>query len=1341
MTEFEFPFVILGEPGIGKTELMRKLGGSDKGTYFQAAPFLRQQNNSIQSHSLLIIDGLDEVAAMEPGDPLHNVLKKLIACGRPPFIVSCRTAEWRSATARLDIENEYGRTPKEFKLQPISEHQARQVLVREISEQVATNSIDELCSNGLATFFENPLNLEFLVTLLRTNGALPQSKIQLLNQSVVVLSQEHNEYQQDRTLAKLSAEGILDTAGCIMAMMLITGKECVARTQTSDQTFCLNDISDLVDFQTAEDVLGSRLFLSISDAKLDNVYCPLHRTVAEFLGARWLAREVEKTQSPEQVAQRIIGLLSAEGGFPASLRGLIAWLPNFNERLGSKVIEKDPYSVIYYGDSDYFSVGEARRIIDGLKQLARFDPDFIFDWWGMKSLKGLVQLELFDDVRSIIMDAKELANMRVFLLKAIKGEPIAKKMGNDLREVLFDSSRTIYERAQACVALCQINDSGIDWPIELERLSNLHNEDSDRLVVELLSEIGIENFSDDQIANSIVAHTGILKPNDYDRLDYSYQSLSHLSDTIPEERIETILDQLIRIVSPQFDADEWLYPSRQDAGLRAASNFVGRLIYRQLKYKLSSVAPNQLWNWLRVFSCESTPSTGKFRLACEMIGGDERLRLAIQRLALFTPGTESEFYFRLMRLTQLCQSFELTDEDARIHLTDLVSRNNPAEHRWWYALVDHFRCVDDQLIPETIQKLAYPFAQNDQKLIDFLTKKPKSPTLSELQISHKQRMEKRECQRKKDFEEDRKRYLAHISNILSGELDWISKPAIAYLGICSDLKTHCEPSEVISQWLGAEVKDAVLIGFEAILKRGDLPSATEVAAGYAKAGNLDLKITFPTIAAAIQRHLAGHSFNDLTNDLVLSLAILIENEYFPLNQQYPNLKCELIEKFSKNFSTREIFQQNLLEMMLAANMSNIPGLYQFVRDHTKRPISTQLCLEWLEKYPALPLNVVNDLTHCVIYAIDNERELYWHKLTKIADERCRKLIIDEKLSLDDSESDGFNIWRSILFVVNLEIALEYIPDITTKNRDLLWSLSRVFFDRFDQHTQSMLLTINQLKWLVMKFGFVWPMEVRPKGLTVGTENAWDATELIEWAIHQIAQKPTRESELALFDLLDNADESYTGRVQSAIAKNHSVRIETNFSSPKLCDMKSILKSQTPNSATDVQSIVLSELGKLQSKLNGHELNIVNDFYNDYGKPRTENECRDQMLIAMGDLPYGISPTTEVKMPQNKRSDGAFTFNNIVVPMEAKGQWNRHLWTAVENQLDRYYCKAHNSASKGIYVVFWFGQNAPKGKSIKRPPNHLPIPRTAEEMRVALEKLIPKTRSLDIAIYVLDVSKP
>ena len=159
------------------------------------------------------------------------------------------------------------------------------------------------------------------------------------------------------------------------------------------------------------------------------------------------------------------------------------------------------------------------------------------------------------------------------------------------------------------------------------------------------------------------------------------------------------------------------------------------------------------------------------------------------------------------------------------------------------------------------------------------------------------------------------------------------------------------------------------------------------------------------------------------------------------------------------------------------------------------------------------------------------------------------------------------------------------------------------------------------------------------------------------------------------------------------------------------------------------------------RLRGDPTNPVNNFYADSGTPREENPCRDQMLIALGALPYTITYLPEVAAPQGKRSDAAFSYGNFRVPLEAKRQWHKDLWNAATTQLDRLYASDHAADGKGIYVVFWFGPNEAGGRRMPRHPQGESAPTTPQELETMLRALLSTGRDSDIAIMVLDCTRP
>ena len=656
LKDYTRPIVILGEPGMGKTSLMEKLGDSAYWKYFRATTFLKQQDESIQEDLKLIIDGLDEVAAREEGDPLHNILKKLIACGKPPFIISCRAAEWRGATARIDIEEDYGHTPKLLRLVPLTETEAIEILSHYVGTQKAEESINTLCSSGLETFFQNPLNIEFVATTLKKQGHLPETKADLIDDATFALCRETNEIHVNSLLATLSEDEVLNVAGCLMAAMLLAGKEGIAQTHDVSGTFKLSEISDLTNVKKAKAALSSRLFRILQDSSInsnDSVsFIPLHRTVAEFLGARWLAKEIEKTGNPNRVARRLLGVISGEGGVPASLRGLHAWLLKFSpERLGPKVITQDPYGVLRYGDGDHLSAGQASQVIQDLRQLAFYDPYFRYDWGETLSIKGLAHLELVNEIRAIVRNLDEPPQLRSLLLDAITGEEIAVEMIPDLQKIMMDTTREFAERKKACIVLVQIEGNMIDWPSELKRMSDLGDDESNRLVIQLISRIGIEKFDDEQIAEAVVAHVGIKNQEYGDSLFRSYESLRQLEECVQDTRVEALLNQLTRIVSKirGSETETW-WKTEYDRRCKRLTRFTRYLISSLLRHNSSSVQPEQLWNWIRVLWSEQESHIHSAVGECELIANDDRLRLSIQRLALFAPGTEDNFQLQHMQL-------------------------------------------------------------------------------------------------------------------------------------------------------------------------------------------------------------------------------------------------------------------------------------------------------------------------------------------------------------------------------------------------------------------------------------------------------------------------------------------------------------------------------------------------------------------------------------------------------------------------------------------------------------------------------------------------------------------
>ncbi len=333
------PVVILGDPGLGKSVLTQTLGERPGMKYYRAGTFARvaKPESLISQGERIIIDGLDEIASTALGGGVEAVLKQLSAMGNPPFILSCREADWRGAADRIKIEDDYVAAPVLLHLQPFERDDAHVFLSDEFPTIDATLVLDHLASRGLEDIYKNPLTLRLLGEVAQEAGALPNSRAELLDRACRVMLKEENPRHFDATHVQRSDEDLLLAAGTMCATQLLCDRIGVftgAYAKTPEGFVHVADVAKLPFGQAASDALKTRLFQAEGEGRFAHV----HRVVAEYLGAKWLARCFDAGLSE----RRIFDLFRQGEGVPTSLRGLHAWTGHFSDALAGRCIAADP---------------------------------------------------------------------------------------------------------------------------------------------------------------------------------------------------------------------------------------------------------------------------------------------------------------------------------------------------------------------------------------------------------------------------------------------------------------------------------------------------------------------------------------------------------------------------------------------------------------------------------------------------------------------------------------------------------------------------------------------------------------------------------------------------------------------------------------------------------------------------------------------------------------------------------------------------------------------------------------------------------------------------------------
>ena len=391
----------------------------------------------------------------------------------------------------------------------------------------------------------------------------------------------------------------------------------------------------------------------------------------------------------------------------------------------------------------------------------------------------------------------------------------------------MDTARNYRERFVSTEALSDLDESSVDWSKMIKQLITLGDQSSARLAVETMTIVGPEKYAPELIAGAVIKHSRILEKPEKQERSHTIGSYNRLGREVADNQIIPILDELTARVLPTRDPEKW-WDYSYDDGWSEFCQLVDHLIYRQLDIEPSAVRPQQLWDWMRALERERDSHRDVRKEIANILADEDELRQSVQRLALFEQGTEEHFFSREHHIMRLSGGLSLQNSDCQIHLAELVSRKNPVERERWMTLVSRLR-GDDGYIPNDIQVIAQPYVGDDKELLDFLTKKPKKRPLEDWEKRDRRRSRDRKKRKEKNIAKSRENFTKNIAAMQNGELGWIMNPAQAYLGMYSDLDRDAEPEARIAEWLGDELRDAALVGFEAVLSREDIPSAEQVA--------------------------------------------------------------------------------------------------------------------------------------------------------------------------------------------------------------------------------------------------------------------------------------------------------------------------------------------------------------------------------------------------------------------------------------------------------------------------------------------------------------------------------
>ena len=1305
---FREPVVILGDPGLGKTVLTQWLGNQPGMKYVRAGTFVRTAIPTGHSGTeRIVVDGLDEIASAAPGGAVEAVLKRLSAIGHPRFVLSCRAADWLGAADRVMIGDDYGVEPVVLHLRPFTHDDACTFLSEQFPAIDPAEVLAHLERCGIESLYENPLTLRMLGEVAQHYGPLPETRAELFHSACRVMLKEENPRHHRDSHAHRSEEQLLLAAGAICSAQLLCGYIGTFDGPSSETPQGYLRVADIAEFpfsEAANDALRVRLFQS----EVENRFTHVHRVIAEFLGAKWLAHCFRADVSEK----RIFALFRQGEGVPTSLRGLHAWMAHFDETLARRCIEADPYAVLRYGDAETLDLDQARALLAALKKLSEDDPYFWSEDWGRHPLSGLLRTELKDDIRAIVEPFDRHIQLTKLLLEAMAGMALAEALADTLDAIMFDGRRYVGERSAAAEALYT---AGVrsDWEAVIRRLFGMNDPDSARLALETLRRLGLFGVPERTAIDTVLAYFGL--PSNLTPQEHRYLPDDLFSD-VDAEHLASWLDGLVDAARPLMQKAEF-----------EAQWYVTRLVRRLVAMVLEAhpaIRPERIWNWIEWLDRHRAHDDDANKRLVAVFRENSGLRAALLEYVLLTPCAKNA-WMAGHRLSDTGLGLYPTPEDLAGVLRALRARigDDGIDHDTWRGLLLHGRTSEG--LSAVVRTAAVEAADGDADLLSILDKILDGPP-AEWEARQSEREAKKKAQREAVRRVHRQRLAESADELAAGEVHLLELPACIYLGrtMALDALLHFEdeatPEERLCAFLGDELADRAMSGFVAVLARDDLPTASKIVEVHCEDEYCVAEA--PMICGVMEVFRRGLPLEGIEREALAAAYMAWQRgPEFGSSKPHPIASAMETVLFRSDADWENFFRTSI-EPQLDRNRNYPNDLTRLAYEACFSCLAGRLSIEWLRRYSALNLHVQTELLACALRSAPRNE--------------VRKLVADFRERTRPDRASRL-LWLSADYVVDLQERRPMLAAAAAEHPEFIWTLrDRIASDsaqRFDR------FSLGHLEFIVESFGEHWPNVPRPIGVATGDRNRSDASEFIRKIINAIASRPEAEATVILQGLIADHASTYVDMTKHALAIQLKGRRDREYSAPTISELRAAVTGDLPDSIDQMRAFFADRIEDLQKQMHASNTDMWEAYW-DGKRPKGENFCRNRMIEHISrQLPRSIRFEPERHMPRQKRADIAAIRNTVGLPVEIKGQWHRNVWDAACDQLDANYARDWQAGGRGAYIVLWFG-DVPR-KRLRGHPEGLGQPDTPEALRRMLIDRLPEDRRFWIDIFVLDVTRP
>ncbi len=1294
--------IVLAEPGAGKTSLLASVAARLDTRPIRASVF-----DGTQGTRNLVIDALDEVVRIDTAG-LMPLLRSIRRSGAERTIIASRSGEWETAQTAF-VRDLFEVDPVVVHLEPLDEYQQCALFAHEHPNADFVAFRSDVSRFDLDPLLGNPQFLQLFAAAYSEGGGAFSTRDAIFEDAIKFLAHEANDQIPQRGAPTRNQR--IAWADEVFAKLLLSGADGVSIAAELDgRTFPqLGDLG-IGDVGLAS-ILDTRLFKPAARA---GSHEPVHRIVAEYGAARHLVSRINDASNSFSTRQ-CLSVVAPNGVSRDELRGLLGWMAAIGTRETQEaIIAIDPYAVLSNGDPSRLTPPAKLALLDGLMRLSAEDPLFRrSDFWRSFSASGFFTAETVEAVRVILDQPDDGGHLKGLMFDLLKESPAVDALSEELARHLVDREEPEHIRLRALK--CLIDHEAQVWEPILEQLASESGRTASRLASSIVQRFGANQVRREVILQLLEQGAALYGNSNQRRIESRYH-LQQMVRTFDVPLTVWLLDQFTTgLVCDCGERSAHMCHCRD-----GISKIAGLLLDRFFEVAMGPHDPAQIWRWIEGLSFHNSKGPAD-STAVQALHANDGLRIEIQKLLLADRHSDDaigDAFFRYLYsdyghsgLTLIAGDIEeLVDWAFQSDNTALWGRLIPGRPSIYVPSTWQTNPLRTHMRAQTRKKTTFlaRWSEIERKRRD-AEHQDREPRYRFL--SRRRRREKRNV-------ELNARSLAEYRDVIQrgAHYGWLRHMSWIYL---------TEPEKLNEAFDGKiDVSSALRDSLNNL--RADIPTPQQLGL---HCGTEAARIFHAGCLAEFRA--VGHLNNVSEDVLKAAKTNLGSHESIP-EAEATALEKELDRRILPNLAAAETLLRQLMEPAIESGA--LPSYtYWLNLIGPFAPLRSTLPLEWLQRFPEMEVSTRDRLFD--LAAMHEERSA----LTALVVERCGDLLT----GIGPHRWEAQRMFWFLRHAVFVEDPNMQIWSWLTRDPNSVFVFEGLQGTRRQSQEENGWPQLSAEKIALILDAFIdeWPPVELPNSWGSGDPLEERAYRYLSGIIWNIGQDDL-ENAIAVIDRLrtDARFGSFDQTLRSMRATCVRSRTLRHFRPPSPAEVVQMLDVARPVTVEHLRAILHEHLEALQADIRRGDLNIGAMFY-DGGQRVNENTATERLVALLRPRlqPLGLSDALEHQMAQGNRCD--ITVATMVggqrrlLVIEAKGQWNRALFTAAEAQLYEKYAIHPDAAEQGIYLVYWFGGTETVGgrrdDTISK----------AQDLAARVAESIPDDLRKRLDVFVLDLSIP